>query len=118
LPETCGHLITFAEELPVFESKILNAALAFLRFFREMNANVRSEVSIEQTTHPITQRRKLLQLRESHWEENRRKFLKCLEEFGEPLQIFGLYDKPQARELLCWPQNALLRLAGSSAACN
>ena len=35
------------EELPVFESKILKTALAFLRFSREMNANVRSEVSTE-----------------------------------------------------------------------
>jgi hypothetical protein len=83
-----------------------------------MNDNVRSDVSTKQSTHALAQRRAPLALRESHWEENRRKFLKYLEEFGEPLQFFGVYDKPQARELLCWPQNALLRLAGSSAACN
>ena len=83
-----------------------------------MADQVRSEVSTKQTTHALTHRRALLATRESQRAENRRKFLKYLEEFGKPLQIFGLYDKPQARELLCWPQNALLRLAGSSAARN
>jgi hypothetical protein len=81
--------------LPVFESKILNTALAFLRFFSGMNANVRSDVSTEQTTHPITQRRKLLQLRESHRAEKPSKFLKYLEGFGEPLQT-SVARSPQA----------------------
>jgi hypothetical protein len=55
-----------------------------------MTDQVRSDVSTEQTTQPITQRRKLLQLREA----NRERYFKILEEFGEPLQFFGVYDEP------------------------
>ena len=59
-----------------------------------MNANVRAEVSTKQSNDALAQRRALLALRESHRAENRRKFLKYREEFGEPLQVFGVYDEP------------------------
>ena len=53
------------------------------RSYRGMNANVRSDVSTEQSTHALTHRRKLFQLPESQREENRRKFLKLLKDGGD-----------------------------------
>ena len=51
-----------------------------------MTDQVHSDVSTEQPTHALTHRRALLAIRESHRAENRRKFLKYLEGFGEALQ--------------------------------